>query len=182
MFPFTFKRKALCWCITLNSCCLLFLLGCFIKPTKACQDKQSGAYRNRCTVSASCLDRPAVFCSQNSVLHCRNLLQSSVRVCFFCLQAPDEAALSGLSESLTQAGVSHKLWIEQPENIPTCLALKPYPKETVQPLMRKFKLFKWLPLQTPPPRWDTLHPDTRFYFKLQSAKWTVGTAPFSVQN
>lgn len=75
-------------------------------------------------------------------LHCRNLLQSSVRVYFFCLQAPDEAALSGLSESLTQAGVSHKLWIEQPENIPTCLALKPYPKETVQPLMRKFKLFK----------------------------------------
>uniref|UniRef100_A0A1A8MN05 peptidyl-tRNA hydrolase n=2 Tax=Nothobranchius TaxID=28779 RepID=A0A1A8MN05_9TELE len=58
------------------------------------------------------------------------------------LGAPDEAALSGLSDSLTQAGVSHKLWIEQPENIPTCLALKPYPKETVQPLMRKFKLFK----------------------------------------
>ncbi|XP_061602607.1 putative peptidyl-tRNA hydrolase PTRHD1 isoform X2 [Cololabis saira] len=57
-------------------------------------------------------------------------------------KAPDEAALSGLSDSLTQAGVSHKLWIEQPENIPTCLALKPYPKETVQPLLRKFKLFK----------------------------------------
>ncbi|KAG7509352.1 peptidyl-tRNA hydrolase PTRHD1 [Solea senegalensis] len=58
------------------------------------------------------------------------------------LGAPDEAALSGLSESLTQAGVSHKLWVEQPENFPTCLALKPYPKETVQPLLRKFKLFK----------------------------------------
>uniref|UniRef100_A0A8D2ZT64 peptidyl-tRNA hydrolase n=1 Tax=Scophthalmus maximus TaxID=52904 RepID=A0A8D2ZT64_SCOMX len=58
------------------------------------------------------------------------------------LAAPDEAALSGLSESLTQAGVSHKLWIEQPENVPTCLALKPYPRETVQPLLRKFKLFK----------------------------------------
>ncbi|KAA8582852.1 putative peptidyl-tRNA hydrolase PTRHD1 [Etheostoma spectabile] len=58
------------------------------------------------------------------------------------LGAPDEAALSGLSETLTQAGVAHKLWIEQPENIPTCLALKPCPKETVQPLMRKFKLFK----------------------------------------
>ncbi|XP_032440335.1 putative peptidyl-tRNA hydrolase PTRHD1 isoform X1 [Xiphophorus hellerii] len=58
------------------------------------------------------------------------------------LGAPDEAALSGLSDSLTQAGISHKLWIEQPENIPTCLALKPYPKETVQPLMKKLKLFK----------------------------------------
>ncbi|XP_034555454.1 putative peptidyl-tRNA hydrolase PTRHD1 [Notolabrus celidotus] len=58
------------------------------------------------------------------------------------LGAPDEAALSSLSENLTQAGVAHKLWIEQPENIPTCLALKPCLKETVQPLMRKFKLFK----------------------------------------
>nr|XP_020471035.1 putative peptidyl-tRNA hydrolase PTRHD1 [Monopterus albus] len=58
------------------------------------------------------------------------------------LGVPDEAALSGLSKSLTEAGVSHKLWIEQPENIPTCLALKPYPKEAVQPLLRKFKLFK----------------------------------------
>ncbi|KAM6992184.1 putative peptidyl-tRNA hydrolase PTRHD1 [Tautogolabrus adspersus] len=58
------------------------------------------------------------------------------------LGAPDEAALSSLSENLSQAGVAHKLWIEQPENIPTCLALKPCPKETVQPLLRKFKLFK----------------------------------------
>ncbi|XP_076024153.1 putative peptidyl-tRNA hydrolase PTRHD1 [Genypterus blacodes] len=58
------------------------------------------------------------------------------------LGAPDEASLSSLSENLTEAGVAHKLWIEQPENIPTCLALKPYPKETVQPLLRKFKLFK----------------------------------------
>ncbi|KAF3850186.1 peptidyl-tRNA hydrolase domain-containing protein 1 [Dissostichus eleginoides] len=58
------------------------------------------------------------------------------------LGAPDEAALSNLSETLTKAGVAHKLWIEQPENIPTCLALKPCAKETVQPLLRKFKLFK----------------------------------------
>ncbi|KAM3861433.1 putative peptidyl-tRNA hydrolase PTRHD1 [Diretmus argenteus] len=58
------------------------------------------------------------------------------------LQAPDEASLSGLSQTLTEEGVAHKLWIEQPENVPTCLALKPYPKETVQPLLRKFKLFK----------------------------------------
>ncbi|XP_068199123.1 putative peptidyl-tRNA hydrolase PTRHD1 [Antennarius striatus] len=58
------------------------------------------------------------------------------------LGAPDEAALTSLSENLIQAGVAHKLWIEQPENIPTCLALKPCPKETVQPLLRTFKLFK----------------------------------------
>lgn len=57
-------------------------------------------------------------------------------------QAPDEAALSSLSEALTRAGVAHKLWVEQPENIPTCLALKPCPKDSVQQLLRNFKLFK----------------------------------------
>ncbi|XP_036406524.1 putative peptidyl-tRNA hydrolase PTRHD1 [Megalops cyprinoides] len=58
------------------------------------------------------------------------------------LEAPDQASLSSLSEKLIEKGVAHKLWVEQPENIPTCLALKPYPKETVHPLLRKFKLFK----------------------------------------
>ncbi|XP_053736207.1 putative peptidyl-tRNA hydrolase PTRHD1 [Synchiropus splendidus] len=58
------------------------------------------------------------------------------------LGAPDEASLCSLSASLTQAGVAHKLWVEQPENIPTCLALKPCPKEAVQPLLRKLQLFK----------------------------------------
>ncbi|XP_061669077.1 putative peptidyl-tRNA hydrolase PTRHD1 [Syngnathoides biaculeatus] len=58
------------------------------------------------------------------------------------LAAPDEAALFGLSERLTQAGVGHKLWIEQPENVATCLAVKPHPKELLQPLLGDFKLFK----------------------------------------
>ncbi|XP_067239239.1 putative peptidyl-tRNA hydrolase PTRHD1 [Chanodichthys erythropterus] len=58
------------------------------------------------------------------------------------LQAPDEASLSTLSSTLCEKGIAHKLWMEQPENIPTCLALKPYPKETVQPFLKKFKLFK----------------------------------------
>ncbi|KAK0156464.1 putative peptidyl-tRNA hydrolase PTRHD1 [Merluccius polli] len=58
------------------------------------------------------------------------------------LQVPDQPTLSSLSETLTQKGIAHKLWMEQPEDIPTCLALKPYPKEAVQPLMKKFKLFK----------------------------------------
>ncbi|KAK7150986.1 hypothetical protein R3I93_012047 [Phoxinus phoxinus] len=58
------------------------------------------------------------------------------------LQAPDEASLSTLSSTLREKDIAHKLWMEQPENIPTCLALKPYPKETVQPFLKKFKLFK----------------------------------------
>lgn len=71
-----------------------------------------------------------------------NLVGSNCSDCCVRLQAPDEAALCGLADALTRAGVAHKLWVEQPEDIPTCLALKPYPKETAQPHMRKFKLFK----------------------------------------
>ncbi|MGH0126581.1 UNVERIFIED_CONTAM: hypothetical protein FKN15_076181 [Acipenser sinensis] len=58
------------------------------------------------------------------------------------LEAPDEASLSSLSDVLSREGVAHKLWVEQPENMPTCLALKPYPKENVHHLLRKFKLLK----------------------------------------
>ncbi|XP_026993770.2 putative peptidyl-tRNA hydrolase PTRHD1 [Tachysurus fulvidraco] len=58
------------------------------------------------------------------------------------LQAADEASLTHLSTTLSEKGIAHKLWTEQPENLATCLALKPYPKDTVQPFLRKFKLFK----------------------------------------
>uniref|UniRef100_S4RSA7 peptidyl-tRNA hydrolase n=2 Tax=Petromyzon marinus TaxID=7757 RepID=S4RSA7_PETMA len=58
------------------------------------------------------------------------------------LQADDKDALTQLSEKLTVENIQHKLWVEQPENIPTCLALRPYPKEQVHHLLKKFKLLK----------------------------------------
>lgn len=45
------------------------------------------------------------------------------------LEARGEEDLVKISEKLKEAGVDHKLWIEQPENFPTCLAVKPYHKE-----------------------------------------------------
>lgn len=58
------------------------------------------------------------------------------------LQAPDEKSMLVLREKLENDGIKHKLWIEQPENIPTCLVAKPYPKEEVQKYFKKLKLFK----------------------------------------
>ncbi|XP_064652783.1 putative peptidyl-tRNA hydrolase PTRHD1 [Lineus longissimus] len=58
------------------------------------------------------------------------------------LQANDEDALKSLAEALKMDSIDHKLWIEQPENIPTCLATKPYPKDEIQKYFKKFKLFK----------------------------------------
>jgi peptidyl-tRNA hydrolase len=58
------------------------------------------------------------------------------------LEAPNESSLIELKDRLTENNVKHKLWIEQPENIPTCLVAKPYPKEEIQKHFKKFKLFK----------------------------------------
>lgn len=58
------------------------------------------------------------------------------------LEAKDEAALLKLGEKLKEHEIQHKLWIEQPENIPTCLALKPYTKDTVHKHLKHLKLLK----------------------------------------
>ncbi|CAG9865056.1 unnamed protein product [Phyllotreta striolata] len=58
------------------------------------------------------------------------------------LEAPDEKALVSLKDKLEENGIKYKLWIEQPENIPTCLVCKPYIKDDVQKYFKKFKLFK----------------------------------------
>ncbi|KAL8201223.1 hypothetical protein R6Q57_012562 [Mikania cordata] len=46
------------------------------------------------------------------------------------------------SQRLTSNNIAHKLWIEQPENYPTCLASKPYPKSVVSTFFKKLKLCK----------------------------------------
>ncbi|XP_074845134.1 putative peptidyl-tRNA hydrolase PTRHD1 [Carettochelys insculpta] len=58
------------------------------------------------------------------------------------LEALDEGALTMLAETLKEHNVDHKVWIEQPENIATCIALRPYPKEEVHQHLKKFKLLK----------------------------------------
>ena len=47
-----------------------------------------------------------------------------------------------LAEKLKSEGLAHKLWIEQPEAIPTAIALKPYPRSKIAPVLKKYQLFK----------------------------------------
>eukprot|EP00897_Mesotaenium_endlicherianum_P006587 jgi/Mesen1/5957/ME000301S05085 len=58
------------------------------------------------------------------------------------LEVKGEMQLRKLSEKLAEAGVDHKLWIEQPENVATCLATKPHHKADVAPHFKRLKLFK----------------------------------------
>ena len=58
------------------------------------------------------------------------------------LEAKDEETIKKLSQTLTENNVDHKLWIEQPEDYPTCLVTKPYRKENIQKHFKGLKLFK----------------------------------------
>uniref|UniRef100_A0A0K8TRA1 peptidyl-tRNA hydrolase n=1 Tax=Tabanus bromius TaxID=304241 RepID=A0A0K8TRA1_TABBR len=58
------------------------------------------------------------------------------------LDGQDQTTLEKLSETLKENEIKHKLWIEQPENIPTCIAIRPYPKDVVHKHVKKLKLLK----------------------------------------
>ena len=58
------------------------------------------------------------------------------------IQVKSEEELRNLSDQLKENNIHHKLWIEQPENCATCLAVKPYPKNEVKKYFNKFKLLK----------------------------------------
>ncbi|KAL2904243.1 putative peptidyl-tRNA hydrolase PTRHD1, partial [Bienertia sinuspersici] len=56
------------------------------------------------------------------------------------LKVKGETHIINLSEKLKSNGILHKIWIEQPENIPTYLTTKSYPKSMVSPFLIKLKL------------------------------------------
>ena len=57
------------------------------------------------------------------------------------LEAKDQEEIESIAKLLVENEITHKLWTEQPENYPTCLAIKPYPKNDVHKFVKKLKLF-----------------------------------------
>jgi hypothetical protein len=58
------------------------------------------------------------------------------------LDAPSDAALLKGRAKLEAGGVDHKLWIEQPEGVPTALATKPNRKSVLAAFFRGLKLLR----------------------------------------
>jgi hypothetical protein len=58
------------------------------------------------------------------------------------LEVKGETQLNNLAQKLTEQGVLHKVWVEQPEAYPTALATKPYPKGQISQHFKKLKLCK----------------------------------------
>lgn len=58
------------------------------------------------------------------------------------LEIKGETQLRNLAEKLAAADVPYKLWTEQPENFPTCLATPPARKSEMSQYFKKLKLCK----------------------------------------
>lgn len=58
------------------------------------------------------------------------------------LAAKDEAELLDVASSLDAAGLDFVRWLELPENVPTAIATKPYPKPEFGTVLKKLKLFR----------------------------------------
>ncbi|TNJ27556.1 Aminoacyl-tRNA hydrolase [Giardia muris] len=53
-----------------------------------------------------------------------------------------EVELKALILQLEKEGLEHHVWIEQPENIVTAVALRPYPKSRVAKILRHLPLLQ----------------------------------------
>jgi len=58
------------------------------------------------------------------------------------LEVKGETQLRALAEALQAAGVAHKLWVEQPEGVATCLATAPGAKEALAVHFKRLALAK----------------------------------------
>jgi peptidyl-tRNA hydrolase len=74
--------------------------------------------------------------------HTKKYLQDLDNMRKVALEIPNEKELIALHEKLNEKGIDHKLWVEQPENIRTALATRPYPRSEIRNLFKVLKLFK----------------------------------------
>lgn len=66
-------------------------------------------------------------------------LESMTKVVLKC---EDEGAMRSVADALSKESIAHHLWIEQPENVPTCLATAPAPRDQLKPFFAAFKLLR----------------------------------------
>jgi len=76
------------------------------------------------------LETTKQYCAADNIDHMRKVI----------LEASGEAQLLEIAAKLEEAGIQHKLWVEQPENVPTALAAAPSRKSVVGPFFKRLKL------------------------------------------
>jgi hypothetical protein len=58
------------------------------------------------------------------------------------MEVKNQSQLAKLADNLSAAGIVFKLWIEEPEGIPTALATCPVPRLPADGLFKKCQLYR----------------------------------------
>jgi peptidyl-tRNA hydrolase len=66
-------------------------------------------------------------------------IQSMTKV---LLKTTNDEEFRATLDTLTKAGIEHYCWTERPENIMTCIALRPYEKSTVSQYLKQLNLLR----------------------------------------
>jgi len=104
--------------------------------------KQKGAWNLGALIAQACHASSAAIHLYYEHPDTKAYLQDLDNMHKVVLEAKDEAVLKALEETLKDNAVDHKMWIEQPENYPTCLAVRPYPKAQIQDHFKGLKLYR----------------------------------------
>lgn len=83
----------------------------------------------------------AVWNSQNDA-YTQEYLKNQDSMHKVVLGAENEEDLREVSKSLEEANIGHKLWLEQPDNVYSCVASAPAPRSALKPFFSKFKLLR----------------------------------------
>ena len=68
--------------------------------------------------------------------------ENNVQMHTVTVAVSDEAELLSSSRMLKSSNILHTLWHEQPDNIHTVIATKPYLKSIIKPLLAHLRLFR----------------------------------------
>lgn len=93
-------------------------------------------------IAQACHASIASISNSHNSPHTKSYLDHLENMHKIILRADNVEDLMDVEKKLKEMNISHYLWIEKPENIPSCLAVSPQPKSLVQSIFKHLKLFK----------------------------------------
>lgn len=93
-------------------------------------------------IAQACHASIASISNSSNSPHTKSYLNNLENMHKIILRAEKVDDLMDIEKKLKESNISHHLWIERPENIPSCLAVSPQPKSLVQSIFKHLKLFK----------------------------------------
>lgn len=94
------------------------------------------------TIAQACHASLAAVAETMDSEHTRAYLRDLKNMHKVILRADSADDLTNVAGKLKESQVAHHLWVEQPENVPSCLACSPQPKNLVQAVFRHLKLLR----------------------------------------